>query len=140
MDRGPAFLSELWTSLARLLGTTHYSTTTYNPAANGLVERFHRSLQASVMARCTTNNWKYLLSWVLLGLRTAPRANGDPSAAEKVYGESLFVLGELITQDRDNLTAQRLRNRVGKFAPASTRIGISSFVKVMKVTNVFFFP
>ncbi|XP_066943518.1 uncharacterized protein [Macrobrachium rosenbergii] len=69
------------------------------------------------MARCTTDNWKYQVPWVLLGLRTAPRANGDPSAAGKVYRESLVVPGELITQDRDNLTAQRHHDRVGKFAP-----------------------
>ncbi|XP_066950799.1 uncharacterized protein [Macrobrachium rosenbergii] len=82
--RGPAFLSELWTALACLLGTTHHSTTAYNPAANGLVERLHRSLKASLMARCTAENWKYQLPWVLLGMRTTPRANGDQSAAEKV--------------------------------------------------------
>ncbi|XP_066965454.1 igE-binding protein-like [Macrobrachium rosenbergii] len=72
-DRGPAFLSELWSALARLPGTTHHTTTAYYPAANGLVERFHRSLKASLMARCTAEDWKYQLPWVLLGLRTAPR-------------------------------------------------------------------
>ncbi|XP_066968173.1 uncharacterized protein [Macrobrachium rosenbergii] len=82
-----------------------------------MVERFHRSLKASLMAHCTADNWKYQLPWVLLGLRTAPRANGNPSVAEKVYGESLVVPGELITEDWDNLTTQRLHNRVGKFAP-----------------------
>ncbi|XP_066949329.1 uncharacterized protein [Macrobrachium rosenbergii] len=55
-DRGPAFLSELWSTLARLLGTSHLTTTAYNPAANGLVERFHRSLKASLMARRTTED------------------------------------------------------------------------------------
>ncbi|XP_066984720.1 uncharacterized protein [Macrobrachium rosenbergii] len=93
------------------------STTTYNPTANGLVERFHRSLKVSLMARCTTENWKYQLAWVLLGLRTAPKANGDLSAAEKVYGESFVVLGEFIMGDHRNLTVQRLCDTVGKFAP-----------------------
>ncbi|XP_066981052.1 uncharacterized protein [Macrobrachium rosenbergii] len=111
-DRGPAFLFELWPTLAHLLGTSHHTTTTYNPAANGLVERFHRSLKASLMARCTAEGWKYLL-----GLRTAPRANGDLSAAEKIYGEPLLVLGELITGDRHNPSVQRLHDIVGKFAP-----------------------
>ncbi|XP_066969101.1 protein NYNRIN-like [Macrobrachium rosenbergii] len=115
-DRGPAFLSNLWTALARLLGTTHHSTA-YNPTASGMVERFHRSLKASLMACCTSENWKYLLPWVLLRLRTAPRTNGDPSAAEKVFGETLVVPGELITEDQDDLTTQRLHDRVGKFAP-----------------------
>ncbi|XP_066950689.1 uncharacterized protein [Macrobrachium rosenbergii] len=69
------------------------------------------------MARCTAEDWKYQLPWVLLGLRTTPKANGNPSTAEKVYGESLTVPGELITGDCHSLTVQRLRDTVGKFAP-----------------------
>ncbi|XP_066955711.1 uncharacterized protein [Macrobrachium rosenbergii] len=115
--RDPAFLSELWSTLARLLGTAHHTTTAYNPAANSLVERFHRSLKASLMASCTAEDWKYQLPWVLLGLRTAPRDNGNPSAAEKIYGEPLVVPGELVTEDRHNPSVQRLHDIVGKFAP-----------------------
>ncbi|XP_066940978.1 uncharacterized protein [Macrobrachium rosenbergii] len=116
-DRGPTLLSELWSALAQLLGTTHHTTTAYNPAANGLVERFHRSLKASLMARCTAEDWKHQLPWVLLGLRTAPRADGTPSAAEKTYRESLVVLGELVTEDRHIPSLQRLHDVVDKFAP-----------------------
>ncbi|XP_066937343.1 uncharacterized protein [Macrobrachium rosenbergii] len=83
----------------------------------GWVETFHRSLKASFMARCTSKNWKYQLPWVLLGLRTAPRANGDPSSGEKVYGETLVVPGELIAEDRDGIAMQRLCDRVGNLPP-----------------------
>ncbi|XP_066952489.1 uncharacterized protein [Macrobrachium rosenbergii] len=105
----------MWSALSRLLGTSHHTTTACNPAANGLVERFHRSLKASLMARCTADGWKYQLPWVLLRLRTTPRANGDPSAAEKIYGESFIVPGKLVTEDRHNQSVQRLRDIVGKF-------------------------
>ncbi|XP_066953390.1 uncharacterized protein [Macrobrachium rosenbergii] len=94
MDREPAFLSELWVSLAHLMGTTLHSTTAYNPTANGMVERVHRSFKAALMARCTDEKWKEQLHWVLLGLRTTPKANGDTSPAEKVYGETLVIPGE----------------------------------------------
>ncbi|XP_068209320.1 uncharacterized protein [Palaemon carinicauda] len=40
-DRGSAFLTELWGSLARLLGTSLHITKAYNPAANRIVERVH---------------------------------------------------------------------------------------------------
>ncbi|XP_066953189.1 uncharacterized protein [Macrobrachium rosenbergii] len=116
-NRGPAFLSELWSALARLLGTAHHTTTAYNPAANSLVKRFHRSLKASLMARCTSEDWKYQLPWVLLGLRTGPRADGALSAAERTYGEPLVVLGKQVTEDRHNPSVQGLRDTVGKFAP-----------------------
>ncbi|XP_064106850.1 uncharacterized protein LOC135215828 [Macrobrachium nipponense] len=49
------------------MGTSLHATTAYNPAANGMVERVHRSLKASLMARCTGEDWKSQLSWVLLG-------------------------------------------------------------------------
>ncbi|XP_066967137.1 uncharacterized protein [Macrobrachium rosenbergii] len=69
------------------------------------------------MARCTAEDWKYQVPWVLLGLRTTPRAGGDPSAAEKAYGEPLVVLGELVTEDHHNPSVQRLHDIVGEFAP-----------------------
>ncbi|XP_066956260.1 uncharacterized protein [Macrobrachium rosenbergii] len=47
LDRDPAFLSELWVSLACLMGTTLHSTTAYHPAVNGMVVRAHRSLKAA---------------------------------------------------------------------------------------------
>ncbi|XP_064096386.1 uncharacterized protein LOC135208180 [Macrobrachium nipponense] len=87
-DRGTAFTSELWTSLARLMGTKHHMTMAYNPAANGMVERTHYSLKASLMTCCTEPDWKAQPPWVPLGLRTTPRANGNPSLAEKVYGKT----------------------------------------------------
>ena len=117
-DRGPAFLSELWSSLASLLGTNLHSTTAYNPAANGMVERSHRSLKAALMARCSDENWIHQLPWVLLGLRTAPRANGDASPAEKVYGETLVVPGEFFPPDHtEDVSIPLLRERAGKFTP-----------------------
>ncbi|XP_066974231.1 uncharacterized protein [Macrobrachium rosenbergii] len=68
------------------------------------------------MARCTAGDWKYQLPWVLLRLRTTPRADGAPSAAEKTYGEPLVVPGELVTEDRHNPSVQRLHDIVGKFS------------------------
>ncbi|XP_064094386.1 protein NYNRIN-like [Macrobrachium nipponense] len=118
-DRGPVFLSELWTALARLMGTLLHATTANNPAANGMVERFHRSLKASLMARCTGEDWKSQLPWVLLGLRTAPRANSEASPAEKVYGEPLTVPGEFFPTNADDadISITRLWESAGKFTP-----------------------
>ncbi|XP_066981109.1 uncharacterized protein [Macrobrachium rosenbergii] len=89
------------------MGTTLHSTTAYNPAANGIVERAHHSLNAALMARCTDERWKEQLPWVLLGLRTAPKANDDASPAEKLYGETLadprefFLLTALTPSSQD---------------------------------------
>ena len=53
-DRGSQFTSQLWSSVAKLLGITLHHTTTYHPQANGLVERFHRHLKTSLRARPVT--------------------------------------------------------------------------------------
>ncbi|XP_068250786.1 uncharacterized protein [Palaemon carinicauda] len=44
-DKGTTVTFQQWTSLANLLGITFNQTTAYNPAANGMVERFHRTLK-----------------------------------------------------------------------------------------------
>ncbi|XP_064122406.1 uncharacterized protein LOC135226622 [Macrobrachium nipponense] len=118
-DRGLAFLFELWVSLAPLMGTALHSTMAYYPAANGRVERVHHSLKAALIARCTNENWKVQLPWVLLGLRTAPKANGEDSPAENVYREALAVPGKFFPMEPDNqdMPLRRLREIAKEFAP-----------------------
>ncbi|XP_066963468.1 uncharacterized protein [Macrobrachium rosenbergii] len=101
------------------MGTTLHSMMAYNPAANGMVERTHHSLKVALRARCTDENWKAQLPWVLLGLRTAPRANGEKSPAEKVYSEALVVPGEFFPMELDdpNTRLPRLKEIAKKFAP-----------------------
>ena len=49
-DRGTQFISKLWQAMSEYLGTQLHLTTTYQPQANGLVERFHRTLKSSITA------------------------------------------------------------------------------------------
>jgi cleavage and polyadenylation specificity factor subunit 1 len=48
-DQGRQFESQLFQSLARVFGIQLLRTTAHHPAANGLVERFHRTLKAAIM-------------------------------------------------------------------------------------------
>ncbi|XP_068246834.1 uncharacterized protein [Palaemon carinicauda] len=118
-DRGPAFISDLWAFLTRLMGTNMHSTTAYNPAANGMVERSHRSLKTALMARCTDEHWVKQLPWVLLGLQMALKANGDASLTETVCGEMLVVPREFFPSnpDTEDISLAQLRERAGKFMP-----------------------
>ena len=50
-DRGRQFTSGLWKELGKLLGTQLHCTIADHPQSNGLVERFHRQLKASLKAR-----------------------------------------------------------------------------------------
>jgi cleavage and polyadenylation specificity factor subunit 1 len=48
-DQGRQFESQLFKSLAKLCGIQLSRTTAHHPAANGLVERFHRTLKAAIV-------------------------------------------------------------------------------------------
>ena len=125
-DRGAAFVSDLWSALAKLMGTRVHRTTAYNPASNGMVERSHRTMKAALTARCAGNDWFHHLPWVMLGLRTCPKEGLDASPAEMVYGEPLVVPGEFfpseVTQDaRQELERARMKaGRLRPFRPTKT--------------------
>ncbi|XP_066940990.1 uncharacterized protein [Macrobrachium rosenbergii] len=86
---------------------------------NGMIERAHCSLKAALMARCINERWKEQLPWVLLGLCTAPKANGNASPAEKVYWKTLAIPGEFFLPSTNGADTPlpRLRELAQKFKP-----------------------
>ena len=114
-DRGRQFESELFTHLMQLLGTKRIRTTAYHPIANGLVERLHRQLKASLKAQPDPSNWTESLPMVLLGIRTAVKEDIRCTAAELVYGTTLRLPGQF-------------------FSASSSDIDPTSFVQCLKST------
>jgi hypothetical protein len=123
-DRGSQFTSELWKAMADLLGIELHPTTAYHPQANGLVERLHRTLKASLKTRLTGPHWINELPLVLLGLRTAPKEDLNASPAELVYGSTLTVPGDFIPDSAPQAPVHQqlrlLRERVGNLKPVPT--------------------
>lgn len=124
-DRGRQFESQLFKSLAALVGAHHFRTTAYHPAANGIVERLHRQLKAAIMCHATSQ-WTEALPLVLLGMRSAWKEDLQTSAAELVYGEPLCLPGQFLssannfTSDDVTQYATRLRAHVQKLVPRPT--------------------
>ncbi|BHF82041.1 hypothetical protein SprV_0802517700 [Sparganum proliferum] len=90
-DRGQQFESRLFNNLTDLLGCSRIRTTAYHPSSNGLVERFHRQLKASLRAHDNPSHWSEHLPLVMLGIRTALKPDLECSAAELVYGTTLRI-------------------------------------------------
>lgn len=97
-DQGTQFESALFTALSRLVGGKRVRTTAYHPPANGMVERWHRTLKTAIMCHATTK-WTQILPTVLLGLRSCYKEELKASPAEFLYGLPLRVPGEFFTHE-----------------------------------------
>lgn len=127
-DQGTQFESKLFSSSLAILGTHRIHTTTYHPQANGLVERYHRQLKASLRAQCNTKHWYYNLPWVTLGIISSIKEDLGYSPSQIVYGQALRLPGELVVHSelpKDELTpalALEMKNSIAQVRPPSGRV------------------
>ncbi|CAH8566999.1 unnamed protein product [Schistosoma bovis] len=116
-DRGAQFESRLFQQLTELLGIKRIRTTSYHPMANGMVERLHRQLKASLTAVIVNNDWSNKLPLVMLALRATIKQDMGCCPAELVYGTTLRLPGEFFTSSKNVPTdvtgyVQRLRKHM----------------------------
>ena len=119
-DQGRQFESQLFHSLAKMCGIHLSRKTPHHPAANGFVERLHRTLKAAIMCHADEQGTA-ALPLVLLGIRTTYKEDLQSSAADLVYGESLRVPGELLVPAIPKVEAstfiQQLRRHMDQLRP-----------------------
>ncbi|XP_054260393.1 protein NYNRIN-like [Macrosteles quadrilineatus] len=146
-DQGCQFESSLFKSLGRTFGSERIRTCSYHPCANGLVERFHRHLKASLMCH-HNSSWLEALPIVLLGIRSAYREDIQASTAEIVFGQQLRLPGELFDLPVDGPRHEdptdyvvRLRQHMSSIKPvqASRHVKPKTFIfqDLKKCTDVF---
>ena len=125
-DRGAQFESNLWKSLMNLLGTEKHRATSYHPQANGIIERFHRHLEASLKTSSNPSHWVENLPLILLGVRSALQTDFNGTAAEVVYGSSLRPPGGYFESSSNILDSamylDRLRENMMTLKPTTQRL------------------
>jgi len=104
-DRGTQFNSEIMHYLNLFFSIHHIRTSAYHPQSNGMIERSHRILKASLRAR--GGDWLTQLPLVLLGMRMSPDESGN-SAFSLVTGEQPLV-PHILT---DCLTSKQLAEQL----------------------------
>ena len=125
-DRGSQFESHLFRELTRTIGCKRIRTTSYHPAANGMVERMHRQLKAALTSQTNPNQWSETLPLVLFGMRTVVKEDIKASSAEMVFGSTLRIPGEFFNDSFSNsldptsyVTSLKTKMRQLKITPAS---------------------
>ena len=122
-DQGRQFTSPLWRELQQVLGVRHNVTTAYHPQANGIVERFHRSLKAALKAHLDGPHWMDELAVVLLGIRSIWKDSINAALAQLVYGTNIRIPGDFLPppvadkQVPDNNFVRELQHRLQKLTP-----------------------
>ncbi|GFX98835.1 retrovirus-related Pol polyprotein from transposon 412 [Trichonephila clavipes] len=122
-DQGSQMRSSLFAEFTWILGTDRVKTTAYHPISNGLVERFHRHLKASIKAH-ESSRWTDVLPIVLLGIRSAVKEDLKASCAELVYGTTLRLPSDMLNVsiippcDEEFITS--LRNIMRHLNPVAT--------------------
>ena len=91
-DRGAQFTSSVWSEVCSILGISRIKTTSFHPQCNGMIERFHSSLQA----RLASSDWVAHLPLVMLGLRSSPEKDSGFSPAEALYSSNLSLQGKFL--------------------------------------------
>ena len=95
-DQGRQFESSLFDNLTHSLGIKHLRTSPYHPQTNGMVERAHRTLKASLRILATTSSWTTVLPFVLLGWHNTPCRSSGVSPAQLLFGANTYMPNELV--------------------------------------------
>ena len=99
-DNGRQFTSDSFKSYLANRDITHIRTTPYHPQANGLVERFNRTLKCGIQAFTREGTpWGTGLQRLLTNYRGAPHGPDNQSPARRFFGRDYRQPHQVFTHD-----------------------------------------
>ena len=116
-DRGTNFTSDLWHDVITKIGVKLQHVTAYNPEANGIIERFHRTLKTALTASTIESDWSKKLPWVMLALHATPHAALNSSPAEAVFGKCLRLPSDILPTPDPGYSPQEVSKITEGFMP-----------------------
>ena len=92
-DQGRCFESKLMQDLCDLMGIDKTHATSLRPQANGLVERFNRTLISMLKSYCQVqqNNWDFYLQQVMMAYRSSPHSSSKISPNRMMLGREITL-------------------------------------------------
>ena len=126
-DRGCQFTSTVWNDMCVTLGCELHHSTAYHPQAQGLIERFNKTLKTSLKCHEEPSEWYDQLPWTHLALRNMPKEDLDFSIPNNLlFGQPVRLSGKFF-EDAFNINsssfAQSLSTcmqQIPYFAPRRT--------------------
>jgi len=87
-DNGSEFVNKVFDALANIHGINRRLTSRYRPQSNGQVERFNRTVVATLLKLCgnTPQLWPEWLDFVLLSIRTAVHRSTQFTPFQLMFG------------------------------------------------------
>ena len=91
IDQGRSFVSAFFKETCRILGIRKVNTTSFHPASNGMVERFHRSLHSGLShyIDSANTNWDVVVPFYLMAYRATPNTTTGFSPFYPLHGREM---------------------------------------------------
>jgi transposase InsO family protein len=89
-DQGRSFVSAFFKETCKILGIRKVNTTSFHPASNGMVERFHRSLHSGLShyIDSANTNWD-VVAFYLMAYRATPNTMTGFSPFYMLHGREM---------------------------------------------------